>query len=92
MSHKTHMHDSGESYSGVVPTKQPNKSERPLAEAAEGRLMTEEKVGQSNPNWTPSHRNGSSGLDRVREAARRNGSYGSQLAAPCHDRSATGQL
>ena len=35
--------------------------------------MTKENVGQSNPNWTPSQRNGSSGLDRVREAAKKDG-------------------
>jgi hypothetical protein len=67
------MNDSRESYSGVIPTKQPNKSGRPLAEAVEGRPMTKENVGQSNPNWTPSQRNGSSGLDRVREAAKKDG-------------------
>ena len=37
MSDKSFMHGSGESYSGVVPAKQPNQSERSPAEAAEGR-------------------------------------------------------
>jgi RNA-directed DNA polymerase len=73
MSHKTHMHDNGESYSGVVPAKQPNKSGKPLAEVVEGSTLTKENVGQSNPYWTPSQECGPSGLDRVREAARKNG-------------------
>jgi hypothetical protein len=61
MSDKTHMHDNGESYSVVVPAKQPNKSGQPPAEAVEGRTLTKENVGQSNPRWTPSQ---TSGLDR----------------------------
>ena len=73
MSDKTHMHDNGESYSVVVPAKQPNKSGQPPAEAVEGRTLTKENVGQSNPCWTPSQTSGPSGLDRVREAARRDG-------------------
>jgi group II intron reverse transcriptase/maturase len=39
----------------------------------EGRTLTKENVGRPNPNWTPSQGNGPSGLDRVREAARKNG-------------------
>jgi len=39
----------------------------------EGRTLTKENAGQPNPNWTPSQGNGQSGLDRVREAARKNG-------------------
>ena len=39
----------------------------------EGRTLTKENAGQPNPNWTPSQGNGPSGLDRVREAARKNG-------------------
>jgi len=73
MSHKTHMHDNGESYNGVVPAKQPNKSGKPPAEAVEERPLTEENAGQPNPYWTPSQESGPSGLDRVREAARKNG-------------------
>ena len=67
------MHGSGESYSGVVPAKQPNKSGRPLAEVVEGRALTKENMGQPNPSRTPSRENGPSGLDRVREAAKRDG-------------------
>jgi hypothetical protein len=42
MSHKTHMHGGGESYSGVVPAKQPNKSGGPPTEAVEERPLTKE--------------------------------------------------
>jgi hypothetical protein len=35
MSDKSTMHGSGESYSGVVPAKQPNKGGRPQAEVVE---------------------------------------------------------
>jgi RNA-directed DNA polymerase len=73
MSNKTHMHDNGESYSGLVPVKPSNKSGRPPAETVEGRTLTKENVGRPNPNWTPSQGNGPSGLNRVREAARKNG-------------------
>jgi RNA-directed DNA polymerase len=73
MSHKTHVHDSGESYSGIVPARPSNKSGGPPAETEEGRTLTKENVGQPNPNWTPSRGSGPSGLDRVREAAKRDG-------------------
>ena len=73
MSDKTHMHDSGESYGGVVPTKRPNKSGKPPEEAVEERPPTKESAGQSNSYWTVSQENGPSGLHRVREAARKNG-------------------
>jgi RNA-directed DNA polymerase len=72
MSDKLHMHDDGESYSGIVPTKQPNKSEQPLAEAVEGRPLTKEKMVQPNSHRTQSRGSGPSGLNRLREAARRN--------------------
>ena len=41
-SYKTHMHGDGESYSGIVPAKQLNKSGRPPAEVVEGRPLTED--------------------------------------------------
>ena len=44
MSHKSSMYEGGESYSGVVPTKRPNKSGQPLAEAVEGRPLTKENT------------------------------------------------
>jgi RNA-directed DNA polymerase len=71
MSGKSLMHDSGESYSGVVPTKQPNKSGKPPAEAVEGRPLTKENTRRPNPYRTPSRECGRSGLQRVRETARR---------------------
>jgi len=37
MSDKSLTYGRGESYSGVVPTKQPNKGGQPRAEAVEGR-------------------------------------------------------
>jgi len=40
MSDKSFMHDSGESYCGIVPAKQPNKSEESPAEVVEGRPQT----------------------------------------------------
>jgi group II intron reverse transcriptase/maturase len=67
------MHDNGESYSGIVPAKPSNKGGKPPAETVEGRPLTKENVGQPNPYWTPSQESGPSGLNRVREAARKNG-------------------
>jgi RNA-directed DNA polymerase len=71
MSYKSHMHGGRESYSGVVPAKQPNKSGRPPAEAVEGRTLTKENMDQQNLCRTQSRESGTSELDRVREAARR---------------------
>ena len=73
MSHKTHMHGGGESYSGILPAKQPNKSGRPPAEAVEERTLTKENTDQPNPGRTQSRKSGPNGLDRVRKAARRDG-------------------
>ncbi len=73
MSSTSHTHGGGESYSGIVPAKHPNKSGEPLAEGVEGRPLTKENAGQSNSCRTPSRESESSGLDRVREAARRDG-------------------
>jgi len=73
MSHKTHMHGGGESYSGVIPAKQPNKSGRLPAEAVEERPLTKENTDQPNLCRTQSRVSGPNGLDRVRKAARRDG-------------------
>ena len=73
MSGKSLMYGQGESYHGVVPTKQPNKGGEPPAEVAEGRPWTKENTPQSNPCRTPSRESGLSGLERVRETARKNG-------------------
>jgi len=69
MSHKSSMHGGGESYSGVVPTKQPNKSGQPPAEVVEGRPLTKENTSEPNSHRTPRRESGHSGLERVREAA-----------------------
>src|SRR5262245_25751098 len=73
MSHTTRVHDSGESYNDIRPAKQPNRSGTPPTEAVEERPLTEENAKQPNPCWTPSQESGHSGLDRVREAARKDG-------------------
>ena len=71
MSGKSLMHGGEESYCGVVPTKQPNKSEASPAEAVEGRPQTKENTQRPNSHRTPSRERGLSGLERVRETARR---------------------
>jgi hypothetical protein len=71
MSGKSLMHGHGESYSGIVPTKQPNRGGVPPAEVAEGRPLTKENTPQSNPCRTPRRESGPSGLERVREACLR---------------------
>jgi hypothetical protein len=73
MSGKSLMHGGGESYCGVVSTKQPNKSGEPPAEAVEKRPQTKENTQQPNLCRTPSRESGPSGLERVREVARKDG-------------------
>ena len=70
MSYKTHMHGGGESYSGTVPAKQPNEDRGGPQEAVEGRPLTKENAEEPDPCRTQSRESGSSGLDRVRQAAR----------------------
>lgn len=71
MSGKSLTHGGEESYCGVVPTKQPNKSERSPAEDVEGRPQTKENTQEPNLCRTPSRECGPTGLGRVREAARK---------------------
>jgi len=77
MSDKSLVHGSGESYSGVVPAKQPNKGGRLPAEdpegAPEGRPLTKENTRQPNLGRTPSRESGPTRLERVREAAKQDG-------------------
>ena len=73
MSDKSTMHGGGESYSGVVPAKQPNKSGKPQAEVVEERPLVKENAEQSNQRRTQSRGSGSNGLERVREAAKQDG-------------------
>jgi len=71
MSHKTIMHGGGESYGGIVPAKQPNKSGKPRAEVVEERPPAKENTERSNQCRTQSRESGSNGLERVREVARK---------------------
>jgi len=73
MSGKSLMNDGGESHCGIVPTKQPNKGEGSSAEAVEGRPKTKENTQQPNLCRTPSRESRPSGLERVRETARKDG-------------------
>jgi hypothetical protein len=73
MSGKSLMHDGGESSWGIVPAKQPNQGEESPAEVVEGRPQAKENTPQSNPCRTLSRVSGSSGLERVREAAKKDG-------------------
>ena len=76
------MYGGGESYSGIVPAKQPNKGGGLPAEGVEGRPLTKENMEQPNPCRTPSRESGPSGLDRVRRSSKKEtGSYGSP---PCY--------
>jgi hypothetical protein len=72
MSGKSLMNGDGESYCGILPTKQPNKSEESPAEVVEGRPQTKENTRQPNLCRTPSRESRPNGLERVREAARKN--------------------
>ena len=73
MSYKTHMYGGGESYSGIVPTKQPNEGRGRPQEAVEGRPLTKENMEEPNSCRTQSRESEPNGLDRVREAARKDG-------------------
>jgi len=59
--------------SDPTPTKQPNKGEGSSAEAVEGRPKTKENTQQPNLCRTPSRESRPSGLERVRETARKDG-------------------
>jgi RNA-directed DNA polymerase len=71
MSGKSLMHGDGESYSGVVPTKQPNKGGRPSAEVVEERPLAKENMEQPSQCRTQSRESGTNGLERVREVAKK---------------------
>jgi len=69
------MHAGEESDNGVVPMKQPNNEGRPRggqpeAEDVEGSPLTKENAAQPNVGRTQSRETTSSGLSRVRQAAR----------------------
>jgi RNA-directed DNA polymerase len=70
MSDNPHVYGDGESYSGVVPAKHPNKGGQLPAEGVEERPLTKENMEQPNLCRTPSRESGPSGLGRVRRAAK----------------------
>ena len=59
------MSGGGESYSGVVPTKQPNEGRGGPKEVVEERPLTKENMEESNLCRTQSRESESNGLDRV---------------------------
>src|ERR1700733_14790888 len=65
------MHGGGESHSGVVPAKQPNEGQGGPQEAVEGRPLTKENMEESNLCRTQDRESKPSGLDRVRQAAKK---------------------
>jgi RNA-directed DNA polymerase len=73
MSSKSLVNGGGESYCGVVPTKQPNKGDGSPAEVVEGRPQAKENTQRPNPCRTPSRESGLNGLERVRDAAKKDG-------------------
>lgn len=81
-SYETRMNGKEESYSGVVPAKQPNEDLGGSQEAVEGRPLTEENMGESNLCRTQSRESKPNGLDRVREAAKKD--KGLQFTALLH--------
>jgi RNA-directed DNA polymerase len=72
MNHNSSMNVSGDSDGRVVPAKCPNKDGiLSSAEGAEGRRPTKENTGQTAASQMQSWGNVLNGLDRVREAAKR---------------------
>ncbi len=71
MSYKSRMNGGEESYSGVVPAKQPNEGLGGPKEAAEERPLTEENMEEPNLCRTQSRESEPNGLDRVRQAAKK---------------------
>ena len=49
MSDKTHMHGDGESYSGIVPAKQPNKSGGTASGGSGGKAADQGEHGSTQP-------------------------------------------
>lgn len=72
MSHKSHRHGSGESYSGIVPVKRSNEGRGGPKEIVEERPLAKENMEEHNPYRTQSRESGPNGLDRVRQAAKGN--------------------
>jgi RNA-directed DNA polymerase len=71
MSYKAHMNGDGESHNGVVPAKRSNEGRGGPKEIVEGRPLTKENAEEPNRCRTQSRESGLNGLDRVRQAAKR---------------------
>lgn len=71
MSYKAQKHGGGDSYSGIVPAKQPNEGLGGPQEAVEERPLTKENMEEPDLCRTPSRGSEPNGLDRVRQAAKR---------------------
>jgi RNA-directed DNA polymerase len=65
------MNGRGESYSGIVPAKRSNESQGGPKENVEGRALTKENMEEPNSKRTPSREKEPNGLDRVRQAAKK---------------------
>lgn len=65
------MHERGKSDNLVVPAKPPNNAGGPAAEVVEGRRLAEGNTGSSTRSGRSAGPSVTSGLDRVREVARR---------------------
>lgn len=65
------MNERGKSDNSVVPAKPPNKAGGPVAEVVEGRGLAEGNTARPTHSGRSAGRGVPSGLDRVREAARR---------------------
>jgi len=70
MSDKSQMNGNGESSEGVVPAKQPNEDQGGSKEAVEGRPEAKKNTDKPNSGQTQSRESESSGLARVRQAAK----------------------
>src|SRR5215467_670547 len=73
MSDKTRMNGVGESSGGIVPTKQPNEDLGRSKEVVEGRPPAKENTDSLTRTGHRDGEGGPSGLDRVRQAAKRDG-------------------
>jgi group II intron reverse transcriptase/maturase len=71
MSYKAQMNGGRESYSGIVPARQPNEGRGGPQEAVEGRPLTKENAEEPHSYRTPSRGSEPNGLDRVRQAAKK---------------------
>lgn len=71
MSYKAQKHGGGESHSGIVPARRPNEGKGRPQEVVEGRPLIKENMGEPDSYRTPSRESEPSGLDRVRQAAKK---------------------